>query len=57
MLLKELINLNMGDKEKVKYFHQIFTCILNKFPTDVQPHDSITKDYYNFSFPTNNYVL
>lgn len=46
MLVKGLGNIKLGDKENVKDFNQIFTHILNKFPTNVQPHDSITKDYF-----------
>ena len=42
----------MGDKEKVKDFNRIFNYILNKFPADVQPHNTITKYYYTTSFPT-----
>jgi hypothetical protein len=32
MLFKELVALKMEKKEKVKYFNQCFTTILNKFP-------------------------
>lgn len=53
MLLKELGNLKMGYKERVKYFNQKFTLLLNKFPIVVQPHDDITKGYYTTTLPTN----
>ena len=46
MLLKELGSLKMEGKEKVKYFNQRFTHILNKFAADTKPHDSITIYYY-----------
>jgi len=57
MFLKELRNLKMGDKEKVKGFNQIFTHLLNKFPIDVQPHDSIKKYYYIVALPTKIFVF
>lgn len=53
MLLKELGNLKIGDKERVKYFSQIFTHLLKRFPTNVQLHNHITKDYYTTSLSTN----
>jgi len=31
--------------------------LLNKFHTDVLPHDEITKDYYTTAFPTNIFVF
>lgn len=46
MILKELDNIKMGNKVKVKDFNQKSTCIMNKFPTDVQLDDYITKGYY-----------
>jgi len=52
MLLKELGSLEMEGKEKVKYFNQRFTCILNKFVADTKPHDSIMVDYYTSALPT-----
>jgi len=48
MLLKALGNLKMEQKEK---FSQSFNCILNIFPIDMKPHDSITIYYYTFSLP------
>lgn len=53
MLLKELGNIKMGEKVKVKYFNQNFNHILNKFPKGTKLHDSITIDYYTNAFPTN----
>ena len=44
MLLKELGNLKMEQKEKVKEFNQRFNRILNIFPEDTKPHESITID-------------
>lgn len=52
MLLKELGSIKMEQKEKVKYFNEIFNHILNKFSDDTKPHDSITIDCYTFTFPT-----
>ena len=46
MLLRELGNLKMEHKEKVKDFNQRFNRILNRFPTEMKPHDSITINYY-----------
>lgn len=57
MLLKELRNLKMRNKERVKYFNQIFTCLLNKFPTYVKLHNDITKYYYTTTLPTNNFAF
>lgn len=53
MLRKELGSLKMEGKEKVEYFNQRLTHILNKFAVNTKPHDSITVDYYMFSLPTN----
>ena len=41
MLLKELENMQMEHKEKVKYFNQRFNHILNEFLVNTKPHDSI----------------
>lgn len=57
MLLKEIRNIKTGDKEKVKVFYQIFTCIFKKFPTNVQLHDSIIKHYYIAALPTKFFVF
>ena len=51
MLLKELGNLKMEGKEKVKDFNQRFLRIWNKFAVDTKPHDSITVDYYMSALP------
>ena len=51
MLLTELSMLKCHKKEKVKYFNQQFTTILNKFPVDVTLDYSITIDYYTRSLP------
>lgn len=51
MLLKEMENMNMEQKEKVKDFNQRFNCILNRFPIVMKPHDSITIDYYTSALP------
>ena len=51
MLLTELSMLKFNKKEKVKDFHQRVTTILNKFPMDVAPDDSITIDYYAMALP------
>jgi len=53
MLLKELGNLKMRDKEKVKDCNYRYKRLLNKFPIDVQLRDSITKCYYAISLHTN----
>ncbi len=52
MLLKELGNLKMEQKEKVKYCNQRFNHILNNFSANTKPHNSITINYCNFSLPT-----
>lgn len=52
IFLARLGNIKMREKEKIKYFNQRFTCIMNKFPMDVHPHDLITKDYYTTALPT-----
>jgi hypothetical protein len=36
-LMEELFAATMGPKEKVKYFNQIFTTILNKFQPEARP--------------------
>jgi len=41
----------MEKKEKVKDFNQRFTTILNKFPDDIPPHNSITIDHYTKALP------
>jgi len=53
MLLKELGNLKMEQKEKVKYFNHRFNRILNNLPAKTKPYDSITIDYYASALPTN----
>jgi len=50
MLLKELTNINMEQKEKVKDFNHKFNRILNKFLENTKPHESITIDYYTSIF-------
>jgi len=52
MLLKELSNIKMEQKEKVKYFNQRFDHILNKFLDNTKPHDSIAIAYYTSTFLT-----
>ena len=49
MLLKNLGNLKMEKKEKVKDFNQRFKRILKNFPMDMKPHDSVTIDYYIYA--------
>lgn len=53
MLLKELGNLKMEAKEKIKYLNQIFLHILNKSAVDTKPHESITINYYTSTLLTN----
>jgi len=53
MLLKELGNLKMEAKEKVKDCNQRLLHILNKFSMDTKPHDSININYYTSSLLTN----
>ena len=36
----------------MKYFNQRFNQILNRFPEDTKPHNSITIDYYTSALPT-----
>jgi len=52
MLLKELGSLEMEGKEKVKDFNKRCMHILNKFATNIKPHDSITIDYYTSALLT-----
>jgi len=47
--LRELISIKMEKKEKIKYFNQFFAIILNKFPTDAQPIEALTVNYYTSS--------
>lgn len=46
MILRELGNHKIEQKQKVKDFNQRFNHILNRFPLDMKPHDSITIDYF-----------
>jgi hypothetical protein len=48
-LLRELISIKMEKKEKIKYFNQHFTTILNKFHVDVEPIEALTVEYYTSS--------
>ena len=41
----------------MKDFNRIFTRILNNLLTNVQPHGSITKNYYTATLPTNIFVF
>lgn len=51
MLLKELGNIKIEQKEEVKDFNFRFNRILNKFPANTKPHDSITINYYTSALP------
>lgn len=53
VLLKEVGNLKMESKEKVKDLNQGFSHILKKFAIDIKHHDSIIVDYYTSALPTN----
>lgn len=44
MLLKELVNMKMEPKEKVKHFNHRFNHMMNIFCIDTEPHDSISID-------------
>ena len=41
----------MGENEKLNDFNQKFNKILDMFPQNMRPHNSITIDNFTFSFP------
>jgi hypothetical protein len=51
-LMTKLFALNMGSKERVKYFNQIFTTLLNKFKTDTKFVEELQVDVYVNALPT-----
>jgi len=52
MLLKELGNLKMEQKEKVGDFNKRFDRIFNRFPPNKKPHYSIKIDYFTSALPS-----
>jgi hypothetical protein len=51
-LLDELFIATMSSKERVKYFNQIFTTILNKFQPEAKPTQELQIEVYANALPT-----
>ena len=45
-LMKELLSMTMDNKEKVQYFNQIFTTLLNSFNAMTKPTEDSLVEYY-----------
>ena len=45
-LMKELLSMRMGDKEKVQDFNHIFTTLLNRFGVATRPTEESLVEYY-----------
>jgi hypothetical protein len=50
--MDELFVATMSSKEKVKYFNQIFTTILNKFQPEAKPTQELKIEVYANALPT-----
>jgi len=51
-LMVELFSTTMCPKEKVKYFNQIFTMVLNKFQLEAKPSQELQIEVYANALPT-----
>jgi hypothetical protein len=50
-LMAELFTATMSSKERVKYFNQIFTTILNKFHPEAKPTQDLQIEVYTNALP------
>jgi hypothetical protein len=50
--MAELFVATMSSKERVKYFNQIFTAILNKFQPEAKPTQELQIEVYVNALPT-----
>ena len=51
ILFLEILGMRMNEKEKVKYFNQIFLTLLNRIP--INPVEVVHIEYYTSALPPN----